>query len=265
MDVGTNRDIEKYTKDYMKTTDLWAKFERSYQVEYRRNAILKSINNYSHKNILEIGCGERSLLNYVFDCDSFTVIEPSEVFCEKCKADISALNNAGTKYSVVQGFFGTDMPDKFSHKYDLIIISCLLHEVKDPFDMVSAALELLQDDGVIHINVPNSNSLHRLVAKKAGLIKETTDFSDANIKMQQNRVYCMKSLKNDICHAASMVDKNIVFDSEGGIMIKPFTHAQMEALIESGIINNEVMIGFEKLAEDLPDIASEIYVNVKLK
>ncbi len=45
-----------------------------------------------------------------------------------------------------------------------------------------------------------------------------------------------------------------------GYMLKPFTHAQMEAC---DFLTGQLLSGLFVLGEELPDLASEIYVNAR--
>jgi hypothetical protein len=47
--------------------------------------------------------------------------------------------------------------------------------------------------------------------------------------------------------------------TEGGYFIKPFSHQQMESIEE--LITPRLLEGLWKLGQELPDIASEIYIN----
>ncbi len=46
-----------------------------------------------------------------------------------------------------------------------IICSGLLHEVEEPDKMIRDIFRLCGRETIVHINVPNANSIHRLVAK----------------------------------------------------------------------------------------------------
>jgi len=56
----------------------------------------------------------------------------------------------------------------------------------------------LNNNGKIHIIVPNANSLHRKIGKELGILKELTSFSDGDKKLKHKRVYTKKTLENDI-------------------------------------------------------------------
>ena len=70
------RNIEKYS-------DVYASGELDFEnilVKYRRKKVLEILEKYKPSNVLEIGCGYDSIVNYYKTFDSFTVVEPSEKF-----------------------------------------------------------------------------------------------------------------------------------------------------------------------------------------
>ena len=119
------RNIEQYAEDYMHHD-----FE-SVMVKYRRKNVLKSLNKFNPKRILEIGCGSESIFNYYNQYDEFTVIEPSPQFC-----DIALKSPKCTsKVEIINGFL-EEKVNLLEKRYDFIICSCLLHEVKNPLEFL---------------------------------------------------------------------------------------------------------------------------------
>lgn len=58
------------------------------------------------------------------------------------------------------------------HDFDFIIISGLLHEVPDPKKLLQSIYKICKQDTLVHINVPNVYSFHRLLAYEMGCIKK---------------------------------------------------------------------------------------------
>lgn len=141
--------------------------------------------------------------------------------------------------------------------YDMIICSSLLHEVENPEDFLKKLFSICDKNTVVHINVPNALSVHRILAVESGLMPSIYDLSDRNIKLQQHTVFDIHSL-TDMVQAAG----GQVIDS-GSIFIKPFTHAQMMQLLDCDIISEKVLDGFYNLVKYMPDLGSEIYVTCK--
>jgi hypothetical protein len=125
--------------------------------------------------------------------------------------------------------------------------------------MLSAIGELCGSNTEVHINVPNANSVHRLIALEAGIIQDVHDMSDTQKKLQQSRTYDMDSLKSEVESAGFVVEDC------GSYFIKPFTHLQLQRCIDEEIIDERVLDGLSGLIKYMPDYGAEIYVNVKKK
>jgi 2-polyprenyl-3-methyl-5-hydroxy-6-metoxy-1,4-benzoquinol methylase len=244
------RDLQSYSEDYINQP-----FE-SYQVEYRKKLVLEIIQRNSHKNILEVGCGIDPLFNHVSDFDSLTILEPSTLFYQKAVDEVSK-RDLGNSVKVFNNFFEDSIESVNSKNFDLIIISGLIHEISDLTGFFLRLQELVKPGTVVHINVPNGNSLHRLLAVEMGLIKSQLEMSNNNIQLQQNRVFDLGSLEKLVTdYGFEVIEKASYF-------IKPFTHGQMQKMIDNNIIDTRVLDGFYKLIRHLPDFGSEIYINFK--
>ena len=180
------RNIKSYSEKY-----LIPGFEK-YKVLYRRKKVMEIIKEYSPKKILEIGCGNDPLFQYTEDI-SFTVVEPAENFYNHAVKINKADSNV-----ILNGFF-EDVSGQLSDKYDMIICSSLLHEVEKPDKLLKAIEKVCGEDTVVHINVPNAYSMHRLLGKEIGVLLDTHDMSRNNFDFQQNNVFDMDSLQQILC------------------------------------------------------------------
>jgi hypothetical protein len=92
-----------------------------------------------------------------------------------------------------------------------------------------------------------------------GLIKTEFQKSDSNIQFQQHTVFNLDLLKET-------VEKNgfKVIES-GSYSFKPFTHQQMQNMINVNLITEQMLDGFYKMERYLPELGSEIFVNIKKK
>lgn len=246
------RNIENYTKNYLQHD-----FE-DYQVMYRRKKVLELVSKYNARRILEIGCGMEPLFSFLKDeYDSYTVIEPSDVFffnAMRLKAESFNIN-------CIHGFFGEEriMRSLSQSHYDLIICSSLLHEVESPGEFVRCMYSISDINTVVTVNVPNAKSFHRLLAKHMGLLLDEHDKTERNIIFQQHTVFDLESLSK------LMEKKGFEIIDSGSYFIKPFTHKQMYQMMNEKIITKEVLDGLYSLEEEMPGMGSEIYVNCRMR
>ena len=77
--------------------------------------------------------------------------------------------------------------------------------------------------------------------------------SERNVELQQHRVYSLASLHRDL-QAAGLRPVE-----DGGILMKPFTHAQMSTMVEA--LGSDILAGLAVLGREIPELSSEIFVN----
>jgi ubiquinone/menaquinone biosynthesis C-methylase UbiE len=241
-----SRDLNKYCDDYIDQP-----FEKE-QVHYRKRKVLERLKVYKAKNILEIGCGLQSqvLLDYKFD--KLTIIEPSQYFHNLNKNLIIERDIQNTE--IVNCFFESYTSN---NSYDFILVSSLLHEIEDLDVFFKKLIQISSPETIIHVNVPNANSFHRLLAKYMGLIKETKEKSESNIKFQTLRVFDSISLTKLI----TIYNFKILYTES--FLIKPFTHDQMQNMIDNKIIDKNVLDGLYDLSFDQnigKDLGSELII-----
>lgn len=245
------RDIERYGSEYVKD-ELGSKFERDYQVKFRKRKIKELMEGLNHKRILEVSCGMEPFATCVDSFDEYTIVEPNKKFIEHAKEQL-----IGKEIMYVEGFFEEQVEALSKRSYDFIIISGLLNEVENPGLLLKIGAELSEPGKtIIHVNVPNAKSIHKLIAKCGGMIESEYQMSERSILFQQHSVFDMDMLKQ-----LSEENGLSVVDS-GSYFIKPFKHNQMQTLIEERIISEEVLEGLYNLERYLPEYGSEIYVNL---
>lgn len=220
------------------------------QIAFRRKLVLQQVGKFSPKSLLEVGCGEMPLfLDLPFDM-KVTIVEPALEFA----ANALELSSNFINTRVINNFIENVCFD--GDKFDMIVLSCVLHELENPKTMLLAIKKLCHKNTIVHINVPNASSLHRQLACSMGLIPNINATSDMQKNMQQNsRVYSMDTLLKELA------DNGFEKKDSGSIFVKPFTHHQMQVLVDSGFMTEAMLDGFANLANIMPDLGSEIWTN----
>lgn len=159
--------------------------------------------------------------------------------CEFLRGKIKAQN-----LEVINSMFEDFEPKQ---TFNTIIMAHILEHVEDPVLIMKRAKKWIKNDGVIIINVPNANSIHRQIGVKMGLLKSIDDLNETDLKVGHRRVFTMDRLKNDI-NKAGLNLKEI-----GGIFMKPLTNSQMQKYF-----TKEMMNAFYELGKEYPEIAAEL-------
>lgn len=246
------RDIQDYEVKYQGEPC------EKYQVKYRRKKILELMSAYPHENVLEIGCGMEPLFAFVEDYKQMVIVEPGDTFFINAEEKAKELGN---NIVCIQGFFEEKIEQvkKVCHEYNFVVLSSLLHEVEEPDKLLWALQQVCSKNTIVHINVPNANSLHRLLAKEMGLIQDVHELSDLQHTMQRNRVFDLESLCEMVEeYRFEVLDKGTYFP-------KILSAGQMEKTLLQGIIGEDIFEGLDKMIKYVPEFGSEIYVQVKKK
>ena len=225
-------------------------------VKYRRKLVLERIGVNKPRIVVEVGCGSDLLYEHYLEAggevDHWIIVEPGSKFhqiaSEKGLPNLVAIN----------AFFEDSIPMLKEHlprPPDMIIISGVLHEVEHPVKLLEAAKSIMDENSVLHANVPNATSFHRELAKSMGLIADTREMSGRNVKFMHYRVHDQHNLRAEI-EAAGLAPFH-----EGGYFIKPFTHAQMESVAK--IVGDKVLDGLYVMGKEMPHLASEIYIEAR--
>ncbi len=240
------RDINRYENDYRDNP-----FEEELVV-YRHKKTLESLDRHQARHVLEVGCGLVPLYRYYDRFLTLTIVEPASGFAE------DATKHAPEGVTVINDFLGSRQKQP-EMAFDFIVISSLLHEHENPMTLLRTAMEFAGPDTILHINVPNARSMHRVLALRMGLIDSLVQKSERQIQYQQHQTFDMDSIK------ALMDAAGLDVLHQETFFIKPFSHGQMQELLDLGFMSRRMLDGLSLLSEDLPDMGAEIVVNARLK
>jgi 2-polyprenyl-3-methyl-5-hydroxy-6-metoxy-1,4-benzoquinol methylase len=197
---------------------------------------------YKGKNCLEIGSadgqGTKHLLKFF---KRVVALDGSKKLSDKLRKTLK------NKKLEVVSLLAEEYETK--EKFDTIVMAHILEHVIDPIKLLKLARSWLKENGIVLVDVPNANSIHRLIGVKIGLLRRATDLNESDIRVGHRRVYTMQKLIHDAKKAGLKIKKT------GGIFFKPLSNKQIEETWEKKMID-----GFYELGKDFPDLAAEIYI-----
>ena len=247
----------------MKNIDnYWEKYSLDYSFEftlniYRQKHLLKILDDLKPKKILEIGGGYNPFCEKYQQFEEYTIIEPGTAPFKSIMERFSS----NTAIKIYNEFFENCSETLIAENYDFIILNGVLHEVRDGSLFLNLIGSLMNDKTKVYINVPNANSMHRLIGVASGLIASVTEKTDRNLALEQTEIYSPSSLKD---HVLSSITNSHILQM-GTFFIKPFTHAQMQECVKVGIIGEKILDGLYNVSAELSDFGAEIYCLVGSK
>ncbi len=240
-----NRDLFDYQNKYR---TLPFEFHQAY---LRRQEILKIIKNIKPSFWTEVGCGMKPLFLDYQSSKLATVIEPADLFytnLERLKGLNPHIKTQLLNYNIED----INTMHHFEKSQDLVIISALLHEVKNSNRILESAIKLGDNKTKYIFTVPNAYSIHRQLAERLGIINSIYQLSKQQNSLQQKKVYCMESLNKELQENGFMVEKIKT------IILKPFTHDQMQKILDKNILTKEQIYAFSQMNDIFPNAGSEI-------
>ena len=240
------KDINKYWDDYR---NMYS-FEEVLKI-YREKKALEFIHKKKPNRILEIGCGFTPIFLNYHDFDQCTIVEPG------LKAFNNALekSSANSKIECINDYFENVYEKLKINDYDFIVSTGVLHETPTPIEFLKTIQKLSNRETEVYINVPNAQSLHRVIAKEMGLINTVYERSERNIVLKQNAIFDRNSLLALVKKALPSAN---VKDCKS-FFIKPFTHEQMMKCIDESIFDETIFEGLYKASNYYPDSGCELY------
>jgi len=198
---------------------------------------------FKGKTCLEMGSAEGTGTKFLLDYfDRVTVVDGSEEAVESVKRQYPS-----PKLTAIHSYF-EDM-DFGNQKFDTIVLAHILEHVDMPQVTLNQAKRFIKPDGVLIIDVPNGNSLHRQIGVKMGLLREKTELNDADLSIGHQRVYTPDTFKKEI------TDTGLKIVHFGGMFVKVLSNTQTEKVFDAKQLEALFAVG-----KDNPDIAAEMFI-----
>ena len=238
--------------DYAEKYEKQSSFEKVLRIQ-RRKQVLKTLRDRKAKHILEIGCGMDPIFTSYHDYEKCVIIEPDQKFADNAKCLFWKFGEHKA-IEVIKAKFEEVWKSVKDFQFDMIIISSLLHEVPSSLEFLQNVRELCDNDTRVHINVPNSESFHRLLGLASGITNDLREDSEDDKSFNRQFHFDIASLL-DLVKKAGM--RAVLWET---YFVKPFSNLQMKQMFDTRIIDSRIISGLEKLIYHLPRYGAEIMV-----
>jgi hypothetical protein len=251
-----------HSADRMRDSEEFCLADRGFEavlIRGRQDTVLELLTQHRPRAVIEIGCGQDLVYARAADAgfgiERWVIVEPGERLAELARAAA----RPGLPLTVLTGYFedvGARAVQACVCAPQLVLCSGVLPAVAEPSLLLRAIRAVLTPGARLHLVVPNARSLHRRLARAMGLVADEKHLSE-----RDRRYFHLHSFDSDDLQALAR-DAGFVVESAGGHFVKPFTHAQMEAI--AAVLTPEVLGGLERLGRQFPDLASEIHVTARV-
>lgn len=198
-----------------------SKYFAEYNIILGYYKAMSCIENSHGPTVLDMPCGDGTLTK-IF----------SEYFPRVIGVDASATHLAVARKMAPKAVFYESLIEELhlDEKFDSIFMLDVLEHVLDPVVCLKKTTEILKDDGVLIVHVPNANAINRKIAVLMGTLTSLEELSPFDIEIAgHRRSYNLKTLVNDIVKSGLKIQKT------GGIFYKMLSTAQMDWLLKNGL------------------------------
>lgn len=197
------------------------------------------------KRALEFGCCDGFMTNLIAQhVQQLTVVDGSQTFINMARKRVPS--NVEFMHTLFEDF----APE---HKFDYIFATYVLEHVGDAIGFLKLAGQLLSDDGLLFLVVPNARAFSRQLARHMGILDDLFALTPNDINHGHRRVYDRIALNRDIESAG------LLQVGQGGLLLKLLADFQMDALIENGILGEPQLEGLYKMGFEYPDLAGSLF------
>ena len=201
-------------------------------------------------SILELGCADGYMTFLISQlAASHLVVDASPDFIRMTKEKVAA------HVRFHESLFETFEPRQ---QFDLVVMCYILEHVEDPSALISRVRRWLKPGtGRIFAAVPNSRALSRQLGRALGVVGDLYEITPSEVEHGHRRSYDRTTLDHDLEQGGAEIVQR------GGLVLKPFSTAQLDDMMEHGIIGEQHIVALDVLATELPDLAHTIYAIAK--
>ena len=178
--------VEMMAKAFHKTNVLAMKYTE------KRLSIYESILNRECQNVLEVGCGPGVFYRPWQESNvSWTGIDINPYWKEFGEKNQIPISN----YSI----------DSLNGQYDVVMAYQVIEHVEDPISFMESIMTRLKPGGIIHLELPNQNSLTSKLRQISSKLSYDYGFIQPPMHLRAYRIKTIKYLFNDLDLIPQMV------------------------------------------------------------
>jgi SAM-dependent methyltransferase len=212
------------------------------------NLVLRRVGHLDSIRMLSLGVGHRYTVKGLLEAlgdrlAHHVIVEGSAEIIDLFNREIQPPAHV----ELVQAYFEDFVT---AEKFDVIEMGFVLEHVMDPELVLRRFSRFLAPGGRMMISTPNANSLHRLIGKQAGLLDDLHALSEADVALGHRHYFDADQL------AALIEGCGLRVTSRAGLMLKPFTTAQLASLG----LDDRIRDAMNEVGYALPDICNGIFI-----
>lgn len=194
---------------------------------------------------LELGCCDGFMTSLIAErVRDVHVVDGSQTFLEATRK--RGLSNVTLEHSLFEDY----SPGR---RFDYVFACYVLEHVIDAVGLLRMIRELLTDEGLAFIVVPNARALSRQLARHMGLLEDLYALTENDLNHGHRRVYERHSLNKHLQEGGL---QQLV---QGGLMLKLLADFQMNELIDTGMIGPSQLDGLYHMGLEYPDLAGSLF------
>ena len=176
----TKDNKEEFLDSIGKIYDITNK-DQEFDYYYRQYHFEEISSNLIGNEILELGCSTGLSTKLLSDLGlNITVVEGSQFNIQQTKKNFDLSEKVEFHLSLWNNF-------STSHKFSDILLVDSLQFIEKKERLLNKYKKILAKNGLFHIVIPNSNSLHRHIGLEMGIINSLTDQSDRDIAVASSQ------------------------------------------------------------------------------
>ncbi|MDH4316977.1 MAG: class I SAM-dependent methyltransferase [Desulfobulbaceae bacterium] len=214
-----NADSEKELQE----TFSWARSQvfEDYNAILGYYQALACLEHARGESLLDMPCGDGTLTAMM--ASRFKRVVGVDASCKHLALARSHLPSAELHEALIEDFVSEE-------KFDTITMINILEHVVDPVLVLRKAADLLSENGVLLVHVPNALAINRRLAVLMGTLVDCEELSPFDINIVgHRRSYSLSSLCDDIKRAGLNIRQT------GGVFYKSLSTPQMDWFLKNGL------------------------------